>query len=621
MLKKTLFLFLLFVSILGVSQEDNDSIDFLKSTLNLENDDDYESFSMLDSVIEDYNVFFIGENHLFRKSNYQLQLKMLKYLHKNVGVSHMCLEFAYSRGWLINNYIQTGDTAVYEVLKKYSYDEYLSMYTALMEYNSTLDSTDKITVTGIDIERSYSISFKVLSMLLPDSAVIPEEIALSVEAIKSLAAYNDKRYNLDRGLSREEDVKADPWNGHNMAYFSTSNTYDDIYKNYQENKAVYEDFIGVECEQFDKIITGINDGELREEYQEKKMVQSYIFREQKLYEHFLEVVNENPGEKFFAQFGRCHTPVTEQKEWCEFYNFQSLVSRINNSQNKHINGKICSIATFYPESDIYYISTKEYENIEALIDSSGENNLTMFAVTSDTTYFEGLSDKFQFVIINTNDPKKDKETTDDLTEEWEWTYQPIYTHFEYSYGYIQMDFASLNADLFPNQDGFDDNLVTQTGGLTIYENNYFSGGFSFNSYGSQNIPLGDTLFVQLTGYSFNIHFGGDLIASEKVHLAPYLGYGYGQLNLIVDSDKSQGMGSSFFSTPERLTYKNNAFLLDLSLDARVNLWFIGLGVRGGYQFDLSNKHWRLDGVLREDTVKTSLGGFWAQATISIFFHD
>src|SRR5690606_35468034 len=154
--------------------------------LDIEKNDDFSSFQILDSAAKDKMVFFTGENHNFRTSNYKLQLKMLKYLYKNFGVNHLFLEFGISRGWLVNNYVQTGDSSLYTILKKYSYDEYTMLYKELMLFNKTLPADKKIMIHGIDIERSYSTPIKVLSMLLPDRKA-PKSIELNIEALKSLA--------------------------------------------------------------------------------------------------------------------------------------------------------------------------------------------------------------------------------------------------------------------------------------------------------------------------------------------------------------------------------------------------------------------------------------------------
>ncbi len=96
-MRKIFFLSLLIACFTGIKAQTN------VSTLDIENNDDFSSFSMLDSVVKDYSVFFTGENHNFRTSNYKLQLKMLKYLNKNCGVRHLFLEFGVSRGWLVNS--------------------------------------------------------------------------------------------------------------------------------------------------------------------------------------------------------------------------------------------------------------------------------------------------------------------------------------------------------------------------------------------------------------------------------------------------------------------------------------------------------------------------------------
>ena len=142
----------------------------------------------------------------------------------------MFLEQGYSWGWMLDKYLQTGDTAVLHILNNYSYSIYEKMFEELRAYNESLDSNDKIKVIGIDVERFFGLAVRTLSYLLPDKDP-PDEISLEVESLKGLAAYND--------LYMEKYVDETDQSSSRYSQFSSENVLEEFFKNYHENKKFY----------------------------------------------------------------------------------------------------------------------------------------------------------------------------------------------------------------------------------------------------------------------------------------------------------------------------------------------------------------------------------------------
>jgi hypothetical protein len=584
----------------------------------IEDNGDYTSFAMLDSVVDNYNVFFIGENHTFRTSNYKLQLKMLKYLHQKVGVRNLLLEFGHSRGWLVNQYIQTGDTNLLNVLTDYSYEEYTELYKALRKFNESLAADQKIRIKGIDIERAYSTSIKVLSMQLPDKDP-PEEISLHIEAINGLATYNDEYYNKER----DDDEKS--YKSSSSYYkYSSAATVQAILENFEENEAAYNVYLGDKFPLFKKIMTGLQAGEERSGYKTDRAMQAHIFREQYMYKEFLKVVEEHPDEKFFSQFGRCHTPRSEQDSWCNFYAFKSLASRINNANNPHIKQKVMSIASYYPQSALYEKRMTDHISIAPMIDLANPEGLTLFRIASDTAIFDEFEDKFQFLIVN-NNSLRGESTASTASTTSSYNYSKIHGHLDGTYGIINYDLSGLNSSFeamgLPVPDG---QMKAFGGGMTYIDFTGVGGGFRFHIYESITHQLGDTSDVFFGGHSFGLFQGADILYNnEWFTVMPAIGYGFAQLKLRVTEEGTTTAQQGFFvgNTDNETVYKNPAFYFDFSLDLRVNIKLISLGVKGGYQLDVSKKQWRQDGQIIDASPKTSLSGWWAGASVSLFFTD
>lgn len=125
------------------------------SEVNINNDNDYSSFKILDKDVKKAEVVFIGEAHGVSAKN-DIQLKLMKYLNENFGYNYMLLECGYSKSLLINKYLETGDIQYLkesiEINKGQSYytEQYYDMFIDIYEYNKTHKS--KIKTFGIDKE-------------------------------------------------------------------------------------------------------------------------------------------------------------------------------------------------------------------------------------------------------------------------------------------------------------------------------------------------------------------------------------------------------------------------------------------------------------------------------------
>lgn len=593
------------------------------SKLNIQNDGNYESFSMLDTVVPNYHVFFTGENHLFRKSNYMVELKMFKYLHQKAGVRHLFMEFGYSRGYLVNKYVQTGDSTVFKVLDDYSFPELALFYKGLYDYNKTLDSSQKIQVHGIDIERHMATPIKVLDMIIGKRSSPPREISMNIEAIHALAGQTDRRHE-----NNNNDEGDDVVDRYYLNNFNESLSMRAILHDFDSNMVYYRNFLGEDFDDFALIVEGLQAEVQRQQYISRNMVQQYIYREMFMYDRFVHLVNRYPGEKFYAQFGRCHTSLDEEDYWCGFYFFKSLAHRISSSDHAYLKNKVLVIATYYPEGPSREKELLSSEELENLLDYAEKNELTLFQLHHDSIQLGAIEKKYQYIIINRNNPYTDiiKEGDEDSSDRKESKLPEFYTSFEARYGFQDFKFNRLNnsISLFDNTDKEFTSPFTYWGGaITVLENDisYFS--FYFDRFNPQTVQISDSLSLRLGGYRMGIHAGTDITYSRWFNMSFFGGYGFSKLLLQQKKNYPSQDPDGIFEQEktEKQTWKNPAFTIDAGLDVRINLWALTFGITAGYQLDLSYRKWMNDWRYDSGSGKTSHSGYYVFGTVGLSIFD
>lgn len=140
-----------------------------------------QNFSMLDSVVPNYQVFLIGETHGV-SSNPKLVMELLPYLHEKANVRNLVIEFGYTDAYLINYYLATGDSFYLKPLFYYRYKEYRDFWRELYRFNQRLSPEKRITVVGIDFEYSRPLAF-MLNYLIIRGKKIPDEILPAITNI------------------------------------------------------------------------------------------------------------------------------------------------------------------------------------------------------------------------------------------------------------------------------------------------------------------------------------------------------------------------------------------------------------------------------------------------------
>ncbi|MFC1734023.1 hypothetical protein ACFL6I_27280 [candidate division KSB1 bacterium] len=615
--KNTILLFL-FV-LLFVKLNAQDSIEHTGTTrfyndLDISSNNDFSSFHLIGERSNQYKVYILGENHQFKSSNIDLRIKIFKYLHQYAGVRIMLLEQGFSWGWLMNEYIQTGDSLLLSILNKYSWSPYARLFKELYEYNRNLDSSNKIKIVGIDVERFFGLSVRTLSYLFPEEKA-PDDISLHVESIKGLAAYNDNYI--------EENLDGNNHTFSNYSDYSAENIIDEFIVNFYQYRETYMNFLAENYPVFEKIVHSLEAKKQYSNYDELYMTQAYVFREQYMLKEFISVFKEFPNEKYYGQLGRCHANLLNQKEACSWYDFNSIATRMNNLDDSLVKGKVCTIGAFYPKGHLRDDIKNEIKNLNTLINLSNSEGLTLFKVDSNNGLFEDLVKKYQYIIINNTELEEWEVAMDDYYD-YEFKHKDstkiLSYYFDFGYGYRYVNFKDLNK-VFEEKgiDKFNRKVNFYSFGMTFCINHSFY--YAIEGFYSPKIErnIGDTLQLDFTGNGFAIYLGGDLIRSKYFHVVPRLGFGYAEFNLLIEKDENLNQ-DTFFGDNVYSMYKNPGYFLDFSIDSRIKLKLISLGIKGGYILDLSKKNWKAGKILNKSP-RTPISGFYIGLNASVFFDN
>jgi hypothetical protein len=124
----------------------------------------------------------------------------------------------------------------------------------------------------------------------------------------------------------------------------------------------------------------------------------------------------------------------------------------------------------------------------------------------------------------------------------------------------------------------------------------------------------DSISNKFNGYNFSINYGKDLFYKNRtIDIIPYYGYGFGKIEMNSSSNSST------------TDFRNAAFIFNFMCDFRLNLIqlkkqkLMCIGIRSGYQMDISNPNWRVGKKLTNEIPHYKQTGYYFQSFISFFF--
>lgn len=578
-------------------------------------------FSLIDKEFQNKRVIMLGENHIFRKSNYKLEFKMLEHLNRQHSVDHLLLEFGYSIGWLADIYIQTGDSLYGKVVGDYFYPEFKALFDSIRHLNLNLDTINcpKVRITSIDIERSIPIAIKVASMLLPSDSIQPHDsIDFHIETIRSLASYSD------RLIKKSKE-------GSEINFFS-SGFYEDfdffssvkpIIANVKKYEDYYRDYLDEDCEHFFKVFEGLEKAEEWSEYLNSRAIQYVILREEYLYNSFIKYLHDNPEAKVLMQFGRCHTTTSKSNSNCAFDAFKSLAYRINHSNNIELKGKIFSLPIVYLNaySDGF---SDDYTTGKYLVDSlnieNADGKLFLVKKKEKDSLIEEHFPGFDYLVLNTNYSSEDQisEEVEEYPEE-EFYQEKFVFDLGVESGFVGFNTSFLNFTQLLNLPSTFSSTFNYTNFFLDYQDDKGFVGLNVFSAVPQNIQK-DSATYNLSLIGGSIKIGKQFISMDRnaiVALAIGNGYYHYAMSETIDVNwKSSSIFDNATLSNNKRIIRNPAYILSLDAKAKYRLGRILLGVSGGYNLDFSSKKWRNRNGFVANSPSNSLSGWYAGFSLS-----
>lgn len=607
-MKKFLALALFAALTLSQSVQAQRSSGFISDTIHTQTDNNFSGFAMLDSVVPNYDVFINGENHTYLDANNRLWVKMFKYLHKHAGVRNIMIEYGYASGWLVNEYLQTGDTNLFNVIKTYAYKQNADAYKELMEFNQTLDSSEKIYFTGIDLERGVYSASKVLSMQFPEGVEPPDSIALDVESLKSLVSYNEIEVF---------DPQSD-YNYYNR--YDVRSTIDNIIVNFDAHENLYQEFLGDKFALFKRILSGIKDLKIYNQYDAENSTHQFVYRERYMYQQFQKEYKLKGG-KFFGQFGRCHISKNTQEETsCKWYNFKSLANRIEQSGGgKGDTLRVFTTGIFYHTGTNNEDELKDMQgHLDKLFATVEDNRLALYDLPKDSALNSKLEDMFNYIVLCTYPSNKEYGMPPIAMSDFDDPFGSSTVAFMASVGVHEIDFEPLNTYLGVLNNGFTTPAPFWAISIATIDENLGVNSLAYiGGYIPQELDINDTTSVRLKGFLYKSFTGYDIFRKTKwIDFIPGIGFSYHNLKLDITRTTIAPNPVNGFVGEESVSRANNpAILFDLFTSMAFNIKHFTIGGTVGYSIDLSETNWRSDKNLLSTGPATSMTGLFGSFNI------
>lgn len=304
-IKNILIIIIMIILLFILSEKENDineiETNYLDNNSEVINFNDNNDFKIIEDDIKNNRAFITSEIHGI-KANLSFKYAFFKFLHENADVDVLILEISISSGYMLNEYLKTGDInildnifSLYKGSTFYTKEEY-NFFIKLYDYNKSLSDNNKIKIVGIDIEHSYNGVLYYLSYL------------------------NEKKKLINFKINQLDDLNFDG----NVLNIDEKILLR-VIRNINYNKNFYN--------------------ELDWQYREKKMYQNYLFLQ--------DVYNIN---KFYAQFGlmHCFKEITGN-------NFKSIVYFLDKEGKSKVKNNVLVIASIY--KNCKYIDSIQYNNL------------------------------------------------------------------------------------------------------------------------------------------------------------------------------------------------------------------------------------------------------------------
>lgn len=587
-------LFLIFFTFTFLSTNAQDKV----TTVNLDSED-FAEFEIFEDSLDDYSVYFTGENHMFLEFNTQFQFKLLQYLHMEQGVNHFLVEQSPGLTYIMNKVVLEDKTTHMHYLSDVLFEPFEEMVGNIHTYNQALPDSSKIQFHGIDVERFPGFSVYALNLMI-DTFDIHFEGGEVFEQIKALNSSEFKNAGAATFYANPQDDFTFGF-GQVNAYESLQS----IIRTAGDYRASIAEKLGADSTMFFSMIESLEIGQEWYLTEQNGDVKSPIIRERFMAREFERIYVQNPDSKYYGQFGRCHLHKDQQAKGCYDYYMNSIANRIN-ELNPSLKNEVLVIPVFYTKSKKFDKDIINSLKLNEKYTESEETYIIDLAYKNGDHSIVGFYNTLPFVIIS-NAEKSDK-----MFYGYDWdTYIEEY-HLGASLGYSYFrKLNNLNAVLESQSlPTFDRQVLSYS-----FHADYFllkDRGTSFGFTYYPEFSNGDRLRMK----GFKVTTGSSYPFGNRYFLAAIgLDFGYGQMKMVETQENGDPNIIQVDGVNETV-YRNDIFTIDPNLQLRITLPIISLNARAGYAFDVSGKYWKLYDKVKDFT-KTSFSAPYLMVGASI----
>jgi hypothetical protein len=588
--------------------------------IELENDSAYTSFTHVNQLNDEARIILIGENHTYLDYNAILQLQTFKYLHECKDVNTIMFEFGEGFSYLVGGYItQLNDSLAMiqsDIISTIFFDQQFALYDSLRVYYKQQMAIGKpFKVISGDIDHNLDLGIIAMAEILKYKKC-NDSIS---DICGAFVGLRDHYYNKFKKLKQSGTMKSSSGEKSDVLQLRISElkSMEELVHLYDEKLNYFQDALGDDFIAFHTIMESFKKGLKWKNYQNERNIINTYYRENQMYLKLLDYLRNNPQEKIFAQYGRCHIADTAFNDQCNYESFKSFAQRLKESPHIDLSDKVVLIPQFYVNGTNKNLNFKtEITELMAIHTDIDKTKPAVYAYKIDTAGpFKKLYGIYEYLIVNTSfqdqeymyGPGTNSKNNDDEKEELEdfWGYVQIegYQSFHfYRFGNINTSLTALGFSSLTSP------IITYGGGISLYEPQYAYGHLGFEYWNPLSMVRGDTSSLTMNGYTLNFRAGRTVLDNDIFQIAPYLGYSHSVVRLKENTTiavPSMLVGS--FN--EQLVFTNKAAQIDAGFDFKLHYKFLGIDIKTGYRFDASGRDWKTPSA-EAAGLRTGFSGFY-----------
>lgn len=352
-------------------------------------------------------VFIGGENHNEVTFNSLMEYGFMNRLHKYAGYRHYLLELSPARGYYLNRYVRYADTHARDALKGISSPKYMNLFENLYRWNQALDSSERIWIHGIDVERFDDLSMQRLADVFARNREIhsvPRVIAPLVFAVeaKTHQKFRERLARFNSRLTNQEDIEEDLENEVSEERYFTVLYDQKLIDSLNFHLSHFKQWLGADYPEFLAAFEGVKEGVKWDDLSQSAT--RFHWREGVMYERLKQLLDSFPQGKFFGQFGRCHVSKSKSDVDCGWFLYESVVSQLIKYYFKN-SDSVITVGYFYGNRN--FEATAELpENQEKLeselkqLTALYREGISVFDLKEPGIELQELQKKYRYILVN-----------------------------------------------------------------------------------------------------------------------------------------------------------------------------------------------------------------------------